>query len=200
MIKIALSGKAKSGKNTAATIFQKHLSEQDAKYNNSYCTAFADPIKEMVLTMFPQANRENLFGASELRGEPIPGIYDSNKQPIPYRQPIIDIGSLGRSYRDNLWIDNLFERIHAHTSSNNTELIFVTDVRYINEFEALKNNGFVTIRIKRSKITKIKHSSEIQQDQLLDSDFTYVISNNKSIEDLDSKILKITQELVAKNK
>lgn len=195
MIKLAFCGKARSGKNTVANMFAKHLSELNPEYSSVKTFAFADPIKEMILKMFPGANKDHLYGPSEFRSYPIPGVYNSDQKPVTYRDMLTGIGQLGRSYCDTVWIDNLFNRMQEHLSNNKTNIIIVTDLRFINEFEALRNDGFILCKIKRREYTKINDISELQQDGIPEESFDILINNNKALEYLDNKVSDIVKRL-----
>ena len=68
----------------------------------------------------------------------------------------------------------------------------ITDVRFPNELEAIKNRGGINIRVNRDTGTRAininPHSSETALD---DARFDYIIDNNGSIEELIEKIKEI---------
>ena len=202
MYKIAICGKANTGKNTLANLLYQELYERDSiefglrnpgsslqAYSGKFM-AFADPIKEIVMTMFPRANKECLYGPSRLRSESIPGAFKNNK-PLTYRQALIDIGTeVGRSYSDKVWLENFdhrYEQILVKKSPPN--IIMVTDVRFRNEFDHLKDKGFFQIRLYRETgMAPIEHISETGQSSIKDEEFDYVLFNNKSLEDLKEEV------------
>jgi hypothetical protein len=67
------------------------------------------------------------------------------------------------------------------------ENIFLSDLRFPNELEYLKKEGWVCIKIKRSlqhnrKGTgSISHESETLLDNILDSEWDFVLDNNKNL-------------------
>ena len=65
MIKIAISGKANSGKNTLAKLIKQELKQQSI--NSCKFLAFADPIKKMSLIAFPDIPKKWLYGSSNYR-------------------------------------------------------------------------------------------------------------------------------------
>lgn len=176
MVNIALCGKANSGKNAVAQLIQSHTS-------NFEIVAFADPIKELVMNMFPWADRECLFGSSKLRGNTIGNAKDSSGNPLTYRQALIDLGTLARGYDPKHWIN-----VFSHRLSIISNPIICTDVRFENEFNFLKEKGFILIKIKRSNNVLIDHVTETSQDSIEESKFDYVISNNGTLEDLKLEI------------
>ena len=151
--------------------------------------AFADPIKEIVLIMFPHANKECLYGPSQLRAEPIPGAFKNGK-PLTYRQALLDIGTeVGRAYNDKIWLENFDHRYEQLLLKSKPDLLVVTDVRFRNEFEHLKRKGFFQIRLYRETgMAPIEHVSETNQNTISDEEFDYVLFNNKSLEDLKEEV------------
>lgn len=202
MYKIAICGKANTGKNTLANLLYQELYERDSfefglrnpglnlqAYSGKFM-AFADPIKEIVMTMFPRANKECLYGPSKLRSEAIPGAFKNNK-PLTYRQALIDIGTeVGRSYSDKVWLENFDHRYEQIlVKKNPPNIIMVTDVRFRNEFDHLKDKGFFQIRLYRETgMAPIEHISETGQSSIKDEEFDYVLFNNKSLEDLKEEV------------
>lgn len=183
--KIAISGKARSGKNTVASLlctdFFKLNSEQYA------VIAFADKIKLMILEMFPGCDRNSLFGPSELRQNSIRSELDSHIHlNISYREISILLGKLGRSCNPAFWVAH-FAREFENLKKIK-QLIICSDLRFIEEFEWLKQNGFVLCRVKRKDSMTIDDVSETEQDQIGDNMFDVVINNNGSIEELYQEI------------
>ena len=74
----------------------------------------------------------------------------------------------------------------------------LSDIRFPNEFKALKNNGWVCIKVIRNNIdgnrvgtgNKI-HSSELSINDIKDEDWDFIVENNSSLEDLYIKLDKL---------
>ncbi len=64
----------------------------------------------------------------------------------------------------------------------------ITDLRFINEFEAIKSKGGYTVRVTRPGTSKGTHPSEIELDSY---SFDYEIENKGSIEELIEKVKEI---------
>jgi hypothetical protein len=181
--KIAISGKARAGKNTIASLLVEHMNLDDT---NSKIIALADPMKRIAKAIFPEARDECLFGPSELRSQIISNKYvDKMGNPLTHRQFLIDLGAFARLYNDNVWLHLLVE--DARTSKDKLAYI-VSDVRFINEFKFLKDSGFYMIRILRDESTNIDDISEIEQDSIPNSDFDRIIHNNYSLESLSLEV------------
>jgi hypothetical protein len=197
--KVALCGKANSGKNTTATLIAESLCKYPLEYK---MMAFADPIKEMLLKMFPWADCECLYGSSKLRNNIIPHKIDKDGKSLTYRQALIDLGKLGRIYNEDQWVDVFDHRIKNMCPATGItghsvgyKLIIATDVRYRNEFEYLKENGYFQIKIFRDSDIIINDSSETNQDQIKNNEFDFILDNNGTLEDLKNNIKKIVSQI-----
>lgn len=195
MFKIAISGKAKSGKNTAAKIIESSLSEKLHAPIKCATVAFADPMKHMIKTMCPAVPYEVLFGSSELRNTIVDNMLDENSNPITVRKLLIELGSLARKYNPNTWIDNYDYRFN-HQIKGNFDLVILTDCRFKNEFEYLKSQDYYIVRIKRKTDVVISHESETQQDGIADDEFDFVIDNNLDKENLKNQIKQIVEKII----
>jgi hypothetical protein len=193
MYKIAICGKANTGKNTLSQMFKEYM----GSHHKVMTMAFADPIKHIIKTMFPQVPRKHLFGSSKHRNQIIPGaIKDGN--PLTIRQALIDIGTgLGRSYQESLWINNFHLRLNKIIKKN-YQMVIVTDVRFVNEFKYLQSEGFYLIKLTRDNETKINHISETNQDLIPGEEFNNIIINNGSLEELSQKVKEIMETIVNK--
>lgn len=189
MYKIAITGKANTGKNTVSKFLIKELRNSfkgKRTLTNAYI-AFADPIKAMIRLMFPLLSEKYLTGSSQYRAENIPGAFKDGK-PLSVRQLLIDLGTeVGRSYKETIWLD-VFD--HSFEKLKKKSVVIVTDVRFRNEFNHLKNKGFYMIRLYRDTGNPtINHVSETGQNDIKDNEFDYVIHNNKSLKELKTTII-----------
>jgi hypothetical protein len=202
--KIALFGKANSGKDTTANLIGSSLdieiNGQTIDCVNYELIAFATPIKRMLELMFPWANRKCLYGASHLRNEILPHALDRNGRPLTYRQALIDLGKLGRSYDEDHWV-KVFSTAEKELPTKYIGNLYryvayiANDGRYRNEFNYLRSNGYIIIRITRRTDIIIDDSSETAQDAIKDSEFDFVLDNNGTLQDLQDKVSFITSEI-----
>lgn len=189
-IKIAISGKARSGKNTLASLLVKNMGLDES---NSKLVAIADPMKHVLKIMFPEAQDECLFGPSELRSKVISDIFkDTKGDSLTYRQALIDLGAFGRKYNSDIWLNCL---IGDAKKSTDKLAYVITDCRYINEYSYLKNSGFYCIRILRDDCSKINDTSETEQDLIDNSGFDHIVHNNGSLEELSKNTYDIIEKL-----
>lgn len=99
---------------------------------------------------------------------------------------------------------NVWVRLAIEKSSMINGNIFLTDLRFPNEFEALKNDGWLCVKINRSYTEgregsgNKSHHSEKALDLIHDNRWDYIIDNNGSLEEfykkLDILILKINEQ------
>jgi len=197
MYKIAISGKAGSGKDTISKLLVKQLRKangtNDYIYSENYMkvqyVAFADPIKEIARTMFPLLPEIAFTGPSKNRSMPIPGA-QKNGQALTVRQLLIDIGTNGRNYDSNIWLNDFKYSFNKSLLSQNN-IFVVTDVRFRNEFDLLKKLGFYKIRVFRESSDKIDDPSETNQDGINDGEFDYVLNNSGTLSELNQEVAKI---------
>lgn len=190
--KIAICGKQNTGKNSTADLLAKTITKLTwldmngkSNYEATEIMAFADPIKNMILEMFPQADKHCLFGPSELRNKIIPNATNKNGEPLTYRQAAIDIGTLGRQYNKNVWVNAFDGRIKKLAYR---KLIICNDLRFINEFDYLKNNGFFIIKLVRNTVSKSTDPTETEQDGISINSFDYILDNSGNLDDLKKAV------------
>jgi hypothetical protein len=101
-----------------------------------------------------------------------------------------------RNIDDNVWIN-----IVLNTEIKNVGLL--SDVRFFNEFQALKDNGWICIKINRHNYDKtersgsgnILHSSELELQNINDNEWHYIIDNNSTLNELYQKLDNIILQL-----
>jgi hypothetical protein len=182
---IGLSGYARSGKDESANAligvgFQR--------------VAFADTLREFLLRLNPivdiQTVHTRAFGPvvgerKEVRVSDVIETYgwDGYKKSVygtEIRELLQRLGTeCGRELiSDTIWIDAALGDQYSTTRTN----LVVTDVRFPNEFEAIKERGGMVVRIIREGVGPANaHPSETALDGF---DFDVVIHNNGTIGDL----------------
>ena len=162
-----MSGKARSGKDTAAKVILK-------KYTGA-TFAFADEVKRVAYKHFGWHGGKDELG----------------------RKLLQDIGTTGRNYNRDIWANKAVDRIQEWSLfSSDNQLAVVTDTRYPNEIQRIKHefSDVVTIRIIRDSVEKLKHHSETALDQWTDWD--YIVENNGSLEEFQKKILDTMEGII----
>ena len=195
--KVALVGRANSGKDTVAKLIAKKLCR--ITYEHSRMLAFADPIKEMAMVMFPWADPRCFYGSSNLRNNIIPNAFDKEGKPLTYRQILIDIGEDGRMRDRDHWVkvfDYEFQKLsncisEGYYNELPIKLIVATDVRYPNEFTYLSEKKFFIIKLQRNTELINNHDSETSISKIKNEECNFVIDNDGTIEELDAKISRM---------
>ena len=90
------------------------------------------------------------------------------------------------------WYEKIINRIKSNTFKGRDYTWIIPDMRFQNEFDAIKQYGGITIRINgdpsgtRSKSTRnLEHVSETALDNVID--FHFIIENNGTLDDLRQK-------------
>jgi hypothetical protein len=127
-MKIAFAGKARSGKDTAVDYLMSKLDGTSVKIH------VADPIYTLARNMLetPVINNK------------IPKI----------RKLLQDLGSAGREFNPNFWVNKLIEEV-CRAEHEMYENIFITGIRYPNEVEALRRAGFRVVYLYRNEIDRV---------------------------------------------
>ena len=177
---IGISGKAGSGKDTAAKILEVLYANPDISYedfaNKRYknfadiqIVHFADSLKETTQVLFRIGEWET--NTQEGKKTTINWIGKTVRELLQ---------GIGQGLRDaidpNLWVKILFANTEGWSN------YIIADVRYPNEVYAIKKRNGVLIRIDRKGAGAGNHSSETALDNYKEWDVH--IENNGSIEDL----------------
>ena len=163
-----LSGKASSGKTTVSNIIKSNL-------NNTICLAYASYLK---------------MYASKISG------WDGSEESKP-RELLQNLGvELIKTHIDeNMLVNRIIEDIKVY--SYFFDNIVITDARFPNEIESIKNNfdNVISIRINRNE-TSLKgkeaiHSTEVGMDNY--NDYDYIINNNDDIKALELNVMEVVK-------
>lgn len=194
---IAISGYARSGKDTVAEIITRHNPIWKVK-------KFSGKLKQVasILTGIPPSMFEDqkfkeqvLHGWERKRWEGrvtsdgfVHG--ESYTQQTTVRDFLQRLGTdaIRDGLHENAWVNALFSDYH------NTDNWVITDCRFPNEYEAVKNWGGIVIRVDRPEITPVNaHVSETALDSY---EFDYTIVNNGTLEDLEETTLMVYENII----
>ena len=101
----------------------------------------------------------------------------------------------GREINPTIWVDLALKKCDLYNN------FYCSDVRFLNEFDAMRTNGWTLIKLVRDVYSlrngDINHASETQLDLLPDDKWDYIIDNNGTIEDLYTKLDKIVNDNIS---
>jgi len=173
---IALMGRARSGKDSVAA----HLVARFA-YSR---TAFADPLREAALKVDPIISAEcdtRLSDVVELIG------WERAKDEYPEVRRILQhIGQTVRDYDEDFWLNVAARKISAAAGWGVP--VVVTDVRYPNEYDALKRAGFTMVRVVRpSEAPPAPHGNHVSETALDDHEADVTVYNTSTLDELRAR-------------
>lgn len=168
---IGITGRAAAGKDTVGNFIYfagQHKGKDVCKI------ACADQLKDICYSVFNRAfavPAAAFFGTQEEKETPLENVPGwSGRRILQY------IGTEGfRHVHDDVWSNVMIG--HARKLiENGTDLVVVTDVRFISEANAIQNAGGIVVRIKRPEADSVvsTHASELQ---LADIKEDFIIDN-----------------------
>ena len=81
------------------------------------------------------------------------------------------------------------------TMQNRSEYTIISDLRFIEEYNAVKEKKGVVIYVNRPNYEFGQHASEREMKELLENDkYDFIINNNGSIEDLFNQVKQLTND------
>lgn len=184
MALIVISGKARSGKDTLGEALKQKFTE------NYFTMAYANELKRKCGVDF-DLSKEQLFGdLKEVQDERYPKEDGSCWTP---REILQHMGTEAyRAVEDGFWVRQLFKYIER----NYLENVIITDGRFPDEINAVKDRGGIHIRICRDEEGAAQgstHASETSLDNMDNADYT--ISNNGTIAELKVIAEEIIKEI-----
>ncbi|WP_182454685.1 hypothetical protein [Streptacidiphilus sp. P02-A3a] len=176
---IALMGRARSGKDSVAARLQSA---------HGYTpVAFAAPLKDAALRLDPIVSVESAGCAYlDVRLSDVVRRWgwDGAKERVPeVRRTLQRFGQGVRDLTPDYWLRRALDLV-AEADRWNMPVV-ITDCRYLNEATALRDRGFILVRVERPfsprKLTGVQHQSETELD---DYPADRVIRNTGTLADL----------------
>lgn len=177
---IGIAGRAQHGKDTIGQVLVARYGYQHA--------AFADKVRELALVINPTVVHDMNGKMMFSRLSDLVEVYGWNgaKKLPEVRRLLQSIGEGARQVLgDDVWINALFATIDPNAN------YVITDVRYQNEVDAIRNRGGVVWRVVRPGFDNgvdANHPSE-RNVALLDVDVD--ITNDGSVEELQAKVVRL---------
>ena len=215
---IGLSGRMRSGKDTAGQML-KNIAWRS--YQTKFeIKKFAEPVKRIasLLTGISMQElekgsvKESYLGKEWNHPQLMRLVGDVNEARMTVREMLQKIGTdairdglhpdawvntLMKDYKLNGWIskadwDAETTGVYDKTKDGYPKWI-ITDVRFPNEYKAIKDRGGIVIKIIRFSDNEDLHISETALDHI--SDWDYVVANNGTLEELEVKMENIWNEI-----
>lgn len=180
---IGLVGPARSGKDTVADTLRLYGYRR---------RAFADRLKEAALDVNPDVC-DRVFGITTLRNIVSEQGWEEAKRYPAVRGFLQRLGTAVRDHVDPLaWVSPVIRE--AKVFAENNRPIVITDVRFPNELDAIRDAGGVTVLLRRD-VARLEHVSEDLAWTLTDDEVDHTIQNDSSIADLKSRVASLVGEL-----
>lgn len=173
---IGVSGKKGSGKDTFYILFNELLFKHkiNKKYENK---KFADALKQ-VCSIIANIPIEYFYNRK---------YYDDVISPwnLTIREFMQKLGTdvIRNNFNQHTWLYSLF--LQYNDNSN----WIITDVRFKNEFDIIKQNNGIVIRIENENLKQ--NDEHISENDLDDYNFDYIIKNDKTIKEFKNIIENI---------
>jgi hypothetical protein len=168
---IAFSGRKQSGK-TICSEFLKGLLLSNG-YPDVEIYNFADPLKEDICMNMFGLSYVQCYGEDHNKNELVDAYWEDKQ--LTARDLMQLIGTdLFRKLNNNVWVNALINKI----KKSKLQVVIVSDCRFPNEVEAIKNNGGIVFRLNRNP-----HKSEHISESILDAcrydwnNFNAIINN-----------------------
>jgi hypothetical protein len=195
---VALSGYARSGKDTVAEIITRHNPIWKVKKFSGKLKQVASILTGIPPSMFEDQkfkeqvlhgwDRKRWEGRLQINGEVHADYYTKETTVRDFLQRL-GTDAIRNVLHENAWVNALFSEYY------NTDNWIITDCRFPNEYEAVKNWGGVVIRVDRPNITPVNaHVSETALDLY---EFDYTIVNKGTLEDLEETTLMVYENIIS---
>lgn len=161
---IAISGKARSGKTTAANYICSKISGKCA------IESFAIPLKLLIVKQFgDQVTNEDIIHHKDK-------ILIFGDKKMTLRQLMIKVGRMYREIDQDFWVKQVLAKISEHEEQG-CDYIIIDDMRYASEHTILNRKNAMLVRVQRNGVEFIDDESETALDN---AKFHHVIENNHS--------------------
>ena len=207
---IVIGGRKQTGKNTVAS-YLKELFESNGKAVT--ITSFAEPLKRFCNDIFgiPLEDMETEIGkkkTTHLKWEDLNWYclnedgYVNKTGPMTVREILQYFGSniCRNRFYYNIWAEAPFKKEfwtekYSHKKGNiqhyPADVVIIADCRFKNELKIAQDNKAILFKIIRNTGFKDDHISEKDLDDVDDSNWGYIIDNNRTLFSLKCKINEI---------
>lgn len=183
MTVVLIAGFRGSGKDKVGDYLERMANERGIEV---HCWAFADKIRETLMKTFKLHQRSDYdnFKRSAFRL-----ISDNFLRELDGRDILRTIGMAMRSMNERGFLEDVMKKVEEHPTAIN----IITDLRFKNELDWARKNGYTIIKVKKNDTHSDGHVSELGID---DKYCRFIIENNGTKEELWGKTEKIFNEII----
>lgn len=180
------------GKDTCFQFFQDAIrvlneSNERLKYPITSRVAFADILKDICRLMYSEQIRANWHYEENTADKNNPvTLYDGNTRSV--RDIWIEVGNKLREVDQNIWIGAALSK----ASAQGCKCVIITDVRYPNEANFIKQKGGLLFKVQNSRVAKTDDVADCALELFGDWDET--IFNEGSLKELEQKCKHLVQK------
>jgi len=196
---ILVSGKLQSGKNLFTDLCMENLKEKYSVSYDYFAKELKNRCKEDFSTFVHFINKisehlpEDIKDSIHTNDE---NWYENKNQLTRLLLQLYGTEIFRNRVDVNYWAHQLVKNV----KKSNSEIVFITDVRFPSEIEALKGFGFnlITVRINRT-ITREEEFNQHESELALDNykKFNHVIENNGTLDELKEKARLFSETIIS---
>lgn len=181
MMIIGLHGRAGAGKDTAAEMLQSFLPEGSTR-----TCAFATPLKEAAKIKFGLTDWHT--NTQEGKREFVPYLGKTVRQLLELEgtEATRDV------YGDNFWIWRMSQEVDK-AFKENIKIFIITDVRFENEAQFVRDNGGLIFQIDREMEQELATASHASAQPLPPHLVNIFVPNNGTIKDLEKEVKDLAE-------
>ena len=158
--------------------------------------SFADPLKKDVCMNVLGLTHNQCYGSDRSKNEEVDCFWPKTNYRMTAREVMQYVGTdIFRTIKSDVWTSAIISKINRDSS----QLSLITDCRFPNEVECIKNNNGVVVRLDRNTCDSIHVSETALDKENYDwNKFDYIVENNGlDIYNQSIQIEKILNEVVS---
>lgn len=187
---IGFGHRKRVGKDTASFLLLEAIDQQQGNVDNVRKCAFADKLKEISHDLYSWAGLNaadwyEIPGNEHFRDVVLPEI---GKTP---RQIWIDIGTpaIRKAVYDGTWVEFVLR------SRQPFETLVISDVRFPNEIERIRQVGGICIKVERPQVPPTR---DVADDALAEfTGWDWTIVNDGTLDDLRAKVAELLRQITS---
>lgn len=178
---IGIMGRKRAGKNE----FAEAVAGASSRADDVHVFAFADAIRDIMYAVNPIIGYEDGEFVRYATVIDEHG-YEAAKEYPEFRQFAQRLGTEGGRlvFGDNVWVDLVMGKIEEVSENS---LVLIPDVRFPNEYDAIKDAGGYVVRVDRPSLDEDEHDAHASENAWLDLEPDTVVRNDGPLSDLRLK-------------